>query len=240
MLKKLLLLLIFCGINYSQSRLELSIQAGYSNPMLEAYGNNVKIDSVENIYIDGKRLIVSDNFGTNVGYNIQAFLKYSFTKNGHLKGMLSLGYNILYGIYPGIGDYDCGVRIQTFSIGTGFEVNPLGHNKIFYPSLFGQFRFNLMGGETYYQAGLDFFTVTPRFGYVSGINLNYRFKKTIAIYLGYSYSYDNAINRQSVETYDVTRLVIPFKDKYSPANGLTHDRRVVYWSLNLGMNYYFK
>jgi hypothetical protein len=240
MLKKLLLLLILSGINYTQSRLEISVQAGYSHPLLEAYGDNVIINSVENILIDGKRLIVSDNLGTNVGYNVQAFLKYSLTKNGHLKGMVSLGYNILYGIYPGMYGYDCGVRIQTFSVGTGLEVNPLGHNKIIYPSLFGQFRFNLMGGEAYFQAGLDFLTVTPRYGYISGINLNYRFKKTMAVYLGYSYSYDNAMNKQAYETYDVTRLDIPFKDKYSPANGLTHDRRVAYWSLNLGMNFFLK
>lgn len=232
--------MLSAGFIYSQSKFEIGLNIGYSNPLLEAYGNNVKIDSFENIFIDGKRLIISDNFGTNVGYNVQAYLKYDFTKKGYVKGMFSIGYNILYGIYPGLADYDCGVRVQTFSVGTGLEINPLGHMSKFYPSVFSQFRLNLMGGETYYQAGLDFLTVTPRFGYNGGINLNYRFKKNLALFIGYAYSYDNAMNRQSVETYDTVRLVIPFKDKYSVTNGLTHDRRVAYWSLNLGMNYFFK
>jgi len=239
MFKNLLIIIFTAGLLYSQSKIELGLNIGYSHPLLEAYGDKVKLDSGETVYIDGKRLIVSDNLGTNVGYNVQAYLKYNFTPKGHIKGLVSLGYNILYGVYPATTDYDVGVRVQTFSIGTGLEINPLGHMSKFYPSVFGQFRLNFMGGESYYKAGLDFFTVTPRYGYISGINLNYRFKKNIGVYLGYSYSYDNAMNRQSVETYDTVRLVIPFKDKYSATNGLTHDRRVAYWSLNLGMNYYF-
>lgn len=240
MLKKLILLILTAGSLYSQSKFEMGLNIGYSHPLLEAYGDNVRIDSLEVIYVDGKRLVVSDNLGTNTGYNVQAYLKYDFTRKGHVKGMVSLGYNILYGIYDGMHGFDCGIRVQTFSVGTGLEVNPLGHMNDFYPSLYSQFRLNMMGGESFFQAGLDFFTVTARYGYNGGINMNYRVKKNIAVYLGYAYTYDNALNRQSVDIYDIERLNIPFKDKYSPTNGLTGDRRVAYWSLNLGMNYFFK
>ncbi|HEY3249582.1 MAG TPA: hypothetical protein VGK25_00555 [Ignavibacteria bacterium] len=243
MLKKRVFLLIFLfyGIIFSQSRFEISFNIGYSNPLLEARGDKLILDSATlTIYIDGKRLLVSDNLAANVGYNVQTFLKYNFTKKGHLKGLFSLGYNIVYGIYPGQGDYDAGIRIQTFSAGLGTEINPLGHLSSFYPSVYALFRLNLIGGETFYKAGLDFLKVTSRFGYSAGLNLNFRFNKRLGMYGGYSYSFDNPIGRQTEETYETDPHVIPFRDESSPTNGLTHNRRIAYWSLYLGMNFFFK
>ncbi|MEO8514064.1 MAG: hypothetical protein ABI543_10920 [Ignavibacteria bacterium] len=223
------------------SRIELSFSLGYSRPLLESYGDKVTINSTEDVvFIDGKRILVSDNFGTNTGYSVQTYLKYSFLKRGYVKALLNLGYNNLHGTYPGPSDYDIGVRIQTFSVGLGTEVNPLGHNMAVYPSVFGLLRMNLMGGETFHKAGLDFFKVTPRYGYTGGLKVYFRIKSTIDLFTGYSYTFDNVWNRQPAEETPADAHVIVFRDAKSPTNGLSSDRRVAYWSLYLGMNFFFK
>ena len=147
---------------------------------------------------------------------------------------------MLYGIYPGGGGYDIGTRVQTFSVGTGAEINPLGHEKKFYPGVYGLLRLNLIGGETFHKAGLDFFKVTPRYGYSAGIKVNYSLKKTIALFLGYSYTYDNLWSKKTSEETPVDDHVIVFRDEASPTNGIKFNRRVVYWSLYMGMNFFFK
>ncbi len=224
-----------------RSRIELSFNIGYSRPLLEAYGNNMTINAtVDQIFINGKRIIVSDNLGANTGYGVQGYMKYSFMKRGHVKGLLNIGYNMLTSSYPGSAGIDIGSRIQSFSIGVGAEVNPLGHEKQFYPGVFGLLRMNLVGGETYYNAGLDFFKVVPRFGYAGGFKLNYDINKTVGLYWGYTYTYDNSWGKQSEETTPVDAHVIVFRDKASPTNGLTSDRRIAYWSVYMGMNFFFQ
>lgn len=251
---KLFVVLIICFIgagSFSQnknlkssresfSRIELSFSIGYSRPLLEAYGDKVTINATEDrIFIDGKRILVSDNFGTNTGYGVQTYLKYSLFKKGYAKVLFNLGYNNLHGTYPGSSDYDIGVRIQSFSVGLGSEINPFGHNSAIYPAVYGLLRMNLIGGETFHKAGIDFFKVTPRYGYTSGFKLYFRVKNTIDMFAGYSYTFDNVWNRQTEETTPIDAHVIVFRDKKSSANGLTSDRRVAYWSLNLGMNFFF-
>ncbi|MBZ0203422.1 MAG: hypothetical protein K8I03_10450 [Ignavibacteria bacterium] len=223
------------------SRFELSFHVGYSRPMLEAYGDNVTINSTyDRIFVAGESILTSPNLGTNTGYTVQTYLKYSLFRKGYVKVLLNLGYNILYGIYPGGEGYDIGVRVQTFSAGIGSEINPLGHEKKFYPGIFGLLRLNLLGGETFHKAGLSFFKVIPRYGYSAGIKLNYRLKKTIALFLGYSYTYDNLWSKQTAEVTPVDDHVIVFRDEASTTNGLKSNRRVVYWSLFMGMNVFFK
>ncbi|HMQ80517.1 MAG TPA: hypothetical protein PKE39_14905 [Ignavibacteria bacterium] len=248
----MLLLAVFVASTFSQvkktkdskdnySKIELSFNLGYSRPLLEAYGNNVTINSAEDqLFIDGKRLIDSDNFGTNTGYGVQTYLKYSLMKRGRVKALLNLGYNILKGNYPGPSDYDIGVRIQSFSVGIGSEVNPLGHNYAVYPAVFGLMRMNFMGGETYHKAGLDFFKVTPRYGYTAGFKMYFRVKNTIDMFAGYSYTYDNAWGKQTGDNEVTTDRTIVFRDEKSSSNGLTANRRVAYWGLYLGMNFFFK
>lgn len=228
-----------CKDTYSQSRLEIDFHIGYSQPLLEAHGTSLVLSSDQKyVTINGKRWINSDNLGAENGYTVQTFLKYSFLKQGYLKGLFNIGYNMLYSVYDGPAD-NYGVRVQSFSLGAGLEVNPLG-NKKFYPSLFGLLRINFMGGETYYHAGLDFFKVTPRYGYVSGINLNYRVSKKIGLYLGGSYSYDNAWGKKTDETKTNDPHVIVFVDEAGAENGLSNDRRVAYSSFYLGMKFYFR
>lgn len=224
----------------SISPLEISVDIGYSHPLLEAYGTKITINQTEDqIFIDGKRLLISDNLGTENGYSVQTYLKYRFMKKGYIKGLFNLGYNALVAYHPGPGDFDIGIRVQSFSLGLGTEVNPIGSDKVFYPSVQGLMRMNLMGGETFHKAGLDFFKVTPRYGYSAGLKLNYSFKRTLGMYLGYSYNYDNLWSRQTEETTPNDAHVIVFRDKKSETNGLTHDRRVAYWSLYVGMNFFF-
>ena len=241
------LLLVFASVHaLSQSKFEISFHIGYSNPLLEARGDNLTIDTTVDkagiIFINGKRVIDSDNLATNVGYTVQASLKYNFFKKGYLKGLFLLGYNVLYGVYDEFKGVQPGIRIQTFSAGLGTEVNPIGHEKTVYPSIFGLFKLNLVGGESYYNAGLDFLKVTSRFGYTAGLNLNFNIKKNIGIYTGYSYNFDNALNRESADTFEPDPFghIIPFRDEASPNNGLTGNRRIAYWSLYLGMNFFFK
>jgi hypothetical protein len=248
MLKRIVLLLsvAFIGVLAQSTpvragKFEISFHIGYSNPLLEARGDNLTIDSAGTIHIKGKRLLVSDNLATKAGYNVQAFLKYNFTKKGHVKGLFSLSYNMLLGIYDEFSGTSPGIRIQTFSTGIGAEVNPIGHDKKVYPSIYGLFKLNLVGGETFYLAGLDFFKVTSRFGYTAGLNLNFNIKKNIGIYTGYNYSYDNPIGRETADTFEPDPFghAIPFRDEASAANGLSGNRRIAYWSLYLGMNFFF-
>lgn len=225
----------------SFSRIELSFSIGYSRPLLEAYGDKVTINAAEDqLFIDGKRLIDSDNLGTNKGIGVQTYMKYSLMKNGRLKALFNMGYNALTGNYPGPSDYDIGVRIQSFSLGIGAEVNPIGHNSPVYPAVFGLMRMNFMGGETYHKAGLDFFKVTPRYGYTGGFKLYFRVKNTIDLFTGYSYSYDNVWGKQTEDNTVTTDRTIVFRDEKSAVNGLTSNRRVAYWALYLGMNFFFK
>jgi hypothetical protein len=223
-----------------KSRIELSFNLGYSYPLLEAYGSKVTINTNEDrILIDGKSLLVSDNFGTNTGYTVQAYIKYAVVRNGFAKILFNLGYNNLHGTYPGSSGYDVGVRIQSFSIGAGAEINPLGHDKTFYPGVYGLLRTNFMGGETFHRAGLDFFKVVPRYGYSAGFKLNYNLKRSLGMHFGYSYSYDNVWNKQTDETVTGDAHVIVFRDEANSTNGLSSNRRVAYWSLYLGMNFFF-
>jgi hypothetical protein len=224
---------------FTQSRFEIDVHIGYSKPLLEAYGPSVVLSpNKDYITIKGKRWINSDNLGAVSGYTVQTFLKYNILKGGYLRGLFNVGYNMLYSVYEGPED-NYGVRVQSFSLGMGMEANPLG-NKRFYPALFGLLRLNFMGGESYYHAGLDFFKVTPRYGYSAGINLNYRVSKRIGLYLGGSYSYDNVWNKQTDETVTNDEHTIVFRDKANAANGLNNDRRVAYSSFYLGMKFYFR
>lgn len=242
--KPLVILLFLTAAIFSQGRIELSFHFGYSNPLLEARGDNLFVDDRQYpklyVYIDGKSPLISDNLAAKTGFNANTFFKYTFTDNGLIKGLFSLGYNLLYGSYAEVRGYTSGMRVQTFSVGAGAEINPFGHKKKFYPGIFGLFRANFIGGESYFAAGIDIFKVTTRFGYTAGLNLNYRINKRISLYLGNSYAYDNLLNRQTEETYTPDPHVIPFRDKASPNNGLVADRRIAYWSLYLGMNFYLK
>jgi hypothetical protein len=236
-----LYLSIVCETVLPQSRFEIVVSAGYSRPLLEAYGKNVKLDSAGRyVYVDGKRLVVSDNLGVDVGYSVQSYLKYDFLRSGHIKGLVNIGYNILYSVLEGPTD-NYGVRIQTFSLGAGIEANPLG-NRRFYPSVFGLMRLNFVGGESYYHAGLDFFKVTARYGYSAGININYLLNKKIGLMMGYSYTYDNLWNKQTeeVNVSDPQGLTISLRDKASQSNGLKHDRRIAYWTLSAGIKFNLK
>jgi hypothetical protein len=222
-----------------QDKLELVFHIGYSKPLLEAYGTNVILSATQDyILIDGKRLINSNNLGTEQGYTVQTFIKYSIIKNGYLKALFNLGYNNLNSSHESPG-YSYGVRIQSFSIGLGTEICPIG-NKKFYPSVFALLRTNFIGGESYHAAGLDFFKVTPRFGYSGGLNLNYRFNKKTGIYAGWTYSYDNTWDKHTDETVTNDVHTIVFRDKANSTNGLQNDRRIAYSSFYIGMNFFVK
>lgn len=222
------------------SKLEISFHIGYSRPLLEAYGTNMTINNAQDqVFINGKKVIDSDNFATNTGYTVQTYLKYNIMPKGYVKALFNMGYNLSIGTYPGPSDEDFGSKLQSFSLGTGAEINPLGNKGRLYPGIFGLMRMNLIGGETFHFAGLDFFKVTPRFGYTAGLKLNYSFKRTMGMYLGYSYSYDNLWGKKTGEETTSGR-VVPFRDEASPTNGLAANRRIAYWSLYLGMNFFFK
>jgi hypothetical protein len=223
----------------SQSRIELSFNIGYSVPLLETYGTDVKLASdSQSIFVAGKRWLVSSNLGAEKGFTVQTFFKYSFFKSGLIKGLFNLGYNILSSSHSAPGD-DYGVRVQSFSIGIGPEINPIGVKK-FYPSVFVLLRVNFVGGETYYHAGLDFIKVVPRYGYSGGLNLNYKLNDMLGLFAGFTYSYDNTWNKQTEENAIVDVHVISFRDKQSPTNGLISDRRIAYSSYFMGMNFYLK
>lgn len=222
-----------------QDKLELNFSIGYSKPLLEAYGTNVTLSSTKDyILIDGKRLINSNNLGTEQGITVQTFFKYSFIKNGYLKALFNLGYNNLYSSHDGT-DVSYGIRVQSFSIGLGAEICPLG-NKKFYPAVFALIRTNFIGGESFNYTGLDFFKVTPRYGYSGGFNLNYRFNKKTGMYAGWTYSYDNTWSKQTDETVTNDVHTIVFRDKANSINGLQNDRRIAYSSFYIGMNFYIK
>jgi len=211
--------------------------------MLEAYGtDNVELDSSEKfVLIDGKRLIVSDNLGTDVGYTVQVYARYSILKPGYVKALVNVGYNILYSRYQGPSD-NYGIRIQSFSLGTGLEASPLARFR-FNASAFGLLRYNLVGGESYYHAGLDFFKVTSRFGYSAGVRVAYKYNDIFGFFFNWTYNYDNAWNKQaSPESIDpkLDAHTIPFRDKAANNNGLTHDRRIAYVSYSVGMTFFFK
>jgi len=236
-------LLIFQIFNFStlfsQHRFEIDIAAGFSRPLLEAYGTNVTLSPEQDrIFVDGKRLIVSDNLGTDVGYTVELYGKYNLINPGYIKILLNIGYNRLYSIYPGPGD-DYGVRVQSFSIGTGVELSPLAKFRLT-PSIFVLLRYNLVGGESYHHAGLDFFKATSRFGYSAGLKLSYGINNKLGVFTGWSYNYDNLWNKEINPDEQYDAHVIAFRDEASPDNGLTHDRRVAYASYIAGMTFYFK
>jgi len=212
--------------------------------MYEAYGNNnITFDAVnEYIYIDGKRLVNSDNFGTKIGYGIQVNGNLRLFKQNFVKALANVGYTQMESTkYPSPDGFSHGVRINVFSLGLGLQVNPVGIHK-FYPSLIELFRFNEIGAESFHKAGVDFLIVSPRFGYTTGITLNYKFNKKLGISFGTFYNYDNWLNKSSSEgeIYDPYGHVRNFRDEASPTNGLSLNRRIVYFSYNTGINIYFK
>lgn len=223
----------------AQSRFEIDVHAGYSNPLLETRGTDVVLGPLEDrVLVDGQRILTSPDLGTENGLTVETYLKYAILKKGQLKGLLNIGYNRLFSYHDAPGT-SVGVKLQSFSIGTGLEVNPLSTKK-FSPSIFGLLRVNYLGGETFYYAGLDFFKVKARYGYTAGINLNYRLNKTLGLYLGGSYSYDNAWGKEANEDSPPDPHVIVFRDLASPTNGLSGDRRFAYSSFYAGLSFYFK
>ncbi len=228
------------SVNKDFDRYEINVSINYSRPILETFGNDIDFDIVnEIITIDGKRLINSDNFATNFGYGIQVYGKMSLFHSNYIKAEGSIGFDQLASKYSLSNGTYYGVRMYVFSIGTGLQINPIGVHK-FYPSLFGLFRFNEIGGETYHHAGLDFLIVSPRFGVSTGFNLNYKFNKKVGMSLGMTYNYDNMLNKQTQEGVFDDPHVINFRDAQSPTNGLVHDRRVAYVNITGGINIYFK
>lgn len=229
-------------VSFSQEKFEIDVSIGYSHPQLEAWGTQaemVGVVSAETITIQGKRLLNSDNFAMNYGFTAQVNGKLSLVKSGRVKAILNLGFNQLEGKYPYSDPWGFGIRMPVFSIGTGIEFNPLGVNN-FYPSLYGLLRFNELGGESFHAAGVDFFVVSPRIGYLFGINLNYRIQKRFGFFLGTFYAYDNWINKQTKDDVFNDPHVINFRDKADSINGLSHDRRYAYLSLILGVNFYLR
>jgi len=237
---KFLMMMFVTGLCYTQGRFEISVSIGYSHPLLEAYGGRITINNaLDQIFIDGKRIIVSDRLGATKGYSIHSIFKYNFFRQGYLKGVVNVGYNILYNSVDLGKDYDPGVRIQSFSVGGGAEISPIKSGR-FYPSVHALLRTNFIGGETFYAAGIDFFKVTPRYGYTAGLSLNYLLKNNLGIFLSYSYSFDNSWGRRTDETTPDDPHTIVFRDKASGTNGLSGDRRIAYWAVSLGMNFLFK
>jgi hypothetical protein len=233
--------LLFSLTAYSQGKYELNAAIGYNIPILETYGNNINFDPVSEILtIDGKRLINSDNLGTTLGYGVQVTGSLRLFKSNYIKALGSISYMQLSSKYsiPGT-DFFYGTRMYIFSIGTGLQINPVGIHK-FYPSVIGLFRFNEIGGESYFHAGLDFFVASPRFGVSTGIDLNYKFNDRVGISLGARYNYDNMLNKQTQEGTHSEDHIINFRDLQSSTNGLQHDRRVAYVSILTGINIYFK
>jgi hypothetical protein len=192
------------------------------------------------ITIQGKRIVNADNLGMNYGFTFQLYGKYSIIKTGYLKALFNIGFNQLEGKYSTpYGSDMYGVRMPIFSLGTGIEINPIGTHR-FYPSLIGLIRLNMIGGESFYHAGIDFFIVQPRFGYVYGFNLNLKVSNFIGLSLGTTFNYDNWLNKKPNEGTIDDPLVINFRDKASPTNGLTQDRRIAYLSITAGINFYLK
>jgi len=242
-LRKIFLSFVFVLSFYqstiAQEKFSIDVSVGYSRPMLETYGEKATISDAQDIvFIDGKRIIESDNFATNTGLNFEAMAKLSLMKKGHIRGLFNLGYNVLTATYPTKGE-TFGMRIQSFSVGTGVEINPFGIKK-FYPSIYGLMRMNFIGGETFFQAGLDFFKVTSRFGYLAGIETKLNVSRIIDIKAGYSYAYDNAWGKDSDETFTTDNRTIPFRDKKTSTNNLTSDRRVAYYSIYFGLSFKIK
>jgi len=246
--------LLFCGMVSSQTlsgdavdksigheRFEISIKLGYSKPQMEAWGNDAEYSLTQGtVTVGGNRIVNSSNLAMNYGFGIQVFGKYSIIKSGIIKGILNLGFNQLESIYPIPNDsWGFGIRMPVFSMGLGLELNPFG-TKTFYPSIFGVYRLNEIGGETFHFAGLDFFVVAPRFGYVYGINFNYRVGKHVALSLGSSFSYDNWQNKQTNDATLDDPHAIYFRDQSDATNGLQSARRIGYISFMGGVNFYFK
>lgn len=236
--------IIFSQGKYSSSddRFELNISANYSNPEYEAYGTNVTFESYhEFVYIDGKRIVTSDNFGTNWGFGFQVYGSLRLFKQNFVKPVLNIGMTQLEGKYTNTTSIDHGVRLWSLSVGLGLEINPIGIHR-FYPTILALYRFNEMGGESFYRAGVDYLIASPRFGYQTGLNLNYKFKPRFGMSLGVFYSFDNVWNRSTKEgtIYDPLGHIVNFRDEASPTNGLTHNRRIAYYSVQFGFNFYFK
>lgn len=236
----ILLFHVFSNVSFSQSKFEMNVSVFYGIPQLETYGDNVTINATKDIIlVDGKRMLVSDNLGTTYGFGINVSASYRLFNTNFVKLLGGFGYSQFQSKYDAGYAFSYGTRINVFSVGAGFQLNPFGIHK-FYPSFAGLFRFNEIGGESFYAAGLDFLIVSPRFGYSAGMDLNYKFNKTVGMSLGVRYNYDNLINKQTQEqVYDDPHVIV-FRDQMSATNGLTHDRRIAYTSILTGINIYFK
>lgn len=224
-----------------QGKFEINVSVQYAQPMYEAYGNNITIDVPnEIILIDGKRLVDSDNFGTTFGFGIQVYGGMRLFKTDFIKPIMNIGYTQLESKYSHQDGFGYGVRLNIFSVGLGLQINPAGMHR-FYPSLLGMVRFNEMGGETYHWTGFDYLMAAPRFGFVTGLSLNYKFNQHVGISFSYFYNYDNWLNKQTneggINNKEYGR-VIKFRDEASSTNGLSHNRRVIYYGLHLGVNVY--
>ncbi len=211
-------------------------------PRYEAYGNDVTFDPLLiRVYVGGRRIINSSDLGTTYGFGINVSGNMKLFKTDYVKVLGSIGFTQLASKYEVASENNSfyGVRLYLFSIGAGLQVNPIGIHR-FYPSVVGQFRFNEVGGESYHFAGLDFFVATPRFGYSTGLDMNYKFSSKVGMSLGMRYNYDNWLNKQTAVTDYHDDHVINFSDEPSAANGLDHVRRIVYVSILTGINIYFK
>ena len=224
------------------SLFEINVSVLYSTPKYELHDTYTYFDPVtEIITIDKKRLINSDNFGTDFGFGIEVYGNMRLFKQEFVKLITDIGFVQHESKYPLQADgFSYGVRMYSFHIGAGLQINPLGEKIKFYPSFIELLRFSELGGESYHKAGLDFFVVSPRFGYSTGINLNYRFNNKVGVSLGMFYNYDNLWNKATKEDTFSDPHVINFRDAKSLTNGLNVDRRFIYMTIQGGINIYFR
>ena len=219
---------------------ELNVSVLYSTPRYELHETYVYLDPLtEVITIDKKRLIDADNLGTSFGFGIEVYGNMRLFKQEFVKLITNIAFVQHESKYRLNDGFTYGVRMYVFSLGAGLQINPIGEHR-FYPSFIELLRFNEIGGESYHKAGLDFFVTSPRFGYSTGINLNYKISKKVGISLGTFYNYDNLWNKSTQEGVFNDPHVINFRDEKSPTNGLSHNRRFIYLTIQGGINIYFK
>jgi len=226
---------------YSQNeRFEVSASISYAKPQMEAWGNDVYFDPINQIVtVSGNRIVNSNNLGMNYGFAFEAYGKIKILKEGKLKGIINLGYTQLENSQQLSTGLYYGVKMPVLSFGAGIEANPLGTKKL-YPSAFALFRVNEISGESFYNDKLDYFPVSTRMGYVIGLKLNYRVSEDIAINIGSSFSYDNLFIKQNDPGSYSDPHESNFVDQPNTQIGLNGARRIGYINIDIGVNYYIK
>ncbi len=236
----LIALLSFFNYSYSQPKLIIHAYGGLSLPLPDLKGVVPPAPVANTLLTD---------YGMRIGVNFGVDGKYAFDKNGNIRAVVGLGYNLFmnpaeYASITGSYKYKPMIGILTASLGAEYAFLPKGKTN---PFVGVDFTANFFNGSFEYDpqfTGIPNVTLKPatRFGIQFNAGVDIQLGKSIGIVVGGKYNLANLIGKDS-DTSKFSAASIPterpLNDKEYTYGGLTYSsKNISYLQYYVGISFY--